>query len=276
MLIELLAKNNTYFIIGLLLTAAVGFYLGRSPIPNLNAEINLVEEHNIKLQDQLAAIEAENQELLTRLNEISQNFTIQTQKLENITSELEDIKSEYFTTASMQQILLNDYYNLLLEYQGIPTEPQDDMVATEILGVVNGDFEDGNEGWVISGKGGLGPYALLIEYEHGTYCSQNIFLDSKRQGIKLEILPQPVGGDVHLDISVGDVTIFSEDYTGLNSDYGWEEIVIPFRPLFEMKERYGFEMEGVYNIKFAVPPDPNGGTMLIDNASLVEIEYQLH
>jgi hypothetical protein len=151
------------------------------------------------------------------------------------------------------------------------------MITTNITGVINGGFDDGGEGWVKQGLGGTTPYAHLNQYDQGSYVTQTIEIDDSELNIGLSfyVKPEPVGAEVRLELSFGGYLIFNQLYSGQSSTYEWENVIVPLRPLFRMKEMYGFDIEGYSSIRFTVPAgEENGARVLIDDVSLVKIEYQ--
>ena len=87
--------------------------------------------------------------------------------------------------------------------------------------------------------------------------------------------PQPYGGEISLEVSVRGVVVYVAEYTGINSDFDWETITIPFKPLMNMREQYGFPIMRIYDIRFTVlAGEDTGANIALDNVSLVEIEYQ--
>jgi len=154
-------------------------------------------------------------------------------------------------------------------------EPVGEMTFTRIPGVVNGEFNEGG-GWVKQGKGGQGPpYASLWQYPTSTYLIQSVVFSSKDQGIVFNYKPSPYGAEFNFRFSIDGITVFNGTFSGVNENFDWEEVVIPFEPIYEMKELYGFDGDGTYEIRFAVEAgEDNGARIAIDNVSLAVIAYQ--
>lgn len=138
---------------------------------------------------------------------------------------------------------------LLQEYQGTESKPEGEMKVTKISGIVNGDWSDGNNGWLTQGMSNLvGGVKYLHEFSSGTYSTQTVFLDSKDQGIRFDMKSQPIGGEISLQVRLMGITVFEETYTGANAE--WDTEVIPFDIVMTMREEYGFSVEGIYTIQF--------------------------
>lgn len=207
---------------------------------------------------------------LDRLKGLQTDFNVLETQFEELQANYTDFKITYQNIWEKYDELIKDYNNLSF------VAPVGDMIVTDIPGVVNGDFKNGNEGWVKQGKGWLGyGYASLNQYPYSTFLTQTVTFASKEQGLAFLVKPQPVGADVGLQVRIDGVVAFSEKYEGINTDFDWERVVIQVKALFEMREYYGFEVAGKYEIRFTVPSgEDNGATILIDNVTLVYIEYQ--
>jgi hypothetical protein len=87
--------------------------------------------------------------------------------------------------------------------------------------------------------------------------------------------PRPFGGEISLEVSVKGVVLYVAEYSGINSNFDWEIITLPFRPIMVMREHYGFPIEDTYDVRFSVLAGENtGANIAFDNVSLVEIKYQ--
>jgi hypothetical protein len=272
----MLASRSAFIVVGLILTGGLGFYIGQSPISGLQAELSAVEQNNTQLENYIIALEQENQEFKDELEEILDNFTLQNAIFSNLLGELEETNELYNESLEDYNEVWEKYYDLLLEYQGEPVKPVGGMDVTEIPGIINGDWSDGNEGWLTQGVSNLvGGVKYLHENEHGTFTTQTIYLENITQGIKFDIKPQPFGGEISFQVSLKGATVFDQRYIGVNSNYEWETIVIPFRCLLTMREQYNLNVEDNYEIRFIVKAgEESGSNIAFDNISLVKIDYK--
>jgi len=302
------AEKRPYIIlpiIGIILASVFGYYYGRSPIAGLQEEIDQISTENLAMQSQIGQLTDNNNDLLEQLEVIAEDLSelqeayqtllgynellgiltsTQSDMLNILTSfeELEiqfveakvnnsDIIGLYSSLWDQYADLINAYNNVALE------EPIGEMVTTEIIGVMNGGFDDGGEGWVKQGLGGKTPYAHLHQYDQGSYVTQTIDINDSETNIGLSfyVKPEPVGAEVRLELNFGGYLIFEQLYSGQSSIFNWTNVIVPLRPIFRMKELYGFDIEGYYSIRFTVPAgEENGARVLIDDVSLVRIEYQ--
>lgn len=193
-----------------------------------------------------------------------------------LVSEYEELQSEYIDYQRYYQRMWDNYDDLIQAYNNLSdVSPVGQIVSIEIPGIVNGDFEAGFEGWVKQGKRSLlSGVRYLHQYQSGTFLTQTISVKSKNQGLSFWVKPAPVGANISLEVIVGNYLLFAESYEGQNTDFEWTQVVIPFKALFEMREFYDLQTAGKYEIRFNIPAgDDNGAHIMLDNVSLVEIEY---
>jgi hypothetical protein len=163
---------------------------------------------------------------------------------------------------------------LLLEYKGQTAPPTANITITKLAGVENGGFDGNGEPWVMQGKGGKNPYATLWQWDRGSYVTQTVQLTPNIDGFVFDLKPQPSGASVTLEVRVGDTMVFSKSYQGSNSLYNWKQEVVSLHPFFKMREQYGFNVTGPFEINFTVLTGAdNSAQMWIDNVSLIKIEY---
>ncbi|MBL7168102.1 hypothetical protein ISS40_05465 [Candidatus Bathyarchaeota archaeon] len=295
--------KTTLLIIGILVASGIGYVFGQIPITGLNEEINRVEMDNIALQSQVTEVMDENDALITKLEVVLGNlskvqldyqvsydsYKNEQEKLENTLLSLEevlssfhelkddfiDIKENNSHLLGLYSSVWEKYADLIVAYNNLTSgEPVGEMVVTAISGIVNGDWENGNEGWLTQGVSNLvGGVKYLHKNDLGTFTTQSVTLTHKNQGLRFRIKPQPFGGVISFEISVKGVELCVEQYSGVNAD--WEEIIIPFRPLIQMREQYGFPIEDTYDIRFTVLAGENtGANVALDDITLLEIGYQ--
>ncbi|MCK4828456.1 hypothetical protein KA005_72670, partial [bacterium] len=295
--------KTALLIIGILVASGIGYVFGQTPIAGLNEEINRVEMDNIALQSQVTELTDEIDELTTISEALINSLTMlkldyqvvvnayrnEQENLENTLLSLEEIlndfselKNEFIDVKENNSFVLGlyssvweKYADLIVAYNNLTSgEPVGEMVVTAISGIVNGDWENGNEGWLTQGMSNLvGGVKYLHEYDHGSFTTQSVSLTHKNQGLRFRIKPQPFGGDISFKVSVKGVELYVEQYSGANAD--WMEIVIPFRPLIQMREQYGFPIEDTYDIRFTVLAGENtGANVALDDVTLVEIGHQ--
>ena len=53
----MIQSRTAYFLISVLLTGSLGYYVGQAPISQLQTEMNTIEQSNTVLLDQLSALE---------------------------------------------------------------------------------------------------------------------------------------------------------------------------------------------------------------------------
>lgn len=289
--------NISLIIIGLILAGGAGYVYGQSPIAGLR-------EENVELYSQIDQLTDSNEEILERLEDISDDLSETQDAFETLLSiynhlsevlsatqsELQDVVASFDGLQSqLVEVQANNTYllglyssvwekyaDLILAYNELTTgEPIGEMVVTERSGIVNGDWEDGNEGWLTQGVSNLvGGVKFLHKNDHGTFTTQSVTLDNKNQGLQFSMKPQPFGGEISLEVSVKGVILYFAEYTGINSDFDWEIITLPMEPLMVMREHYGFTIEDIYDIRFTVLAGENtGANIALDDVSLVEIEY---
>jgi hypothetical protein len=302
------AKSKPYIIlpiIGIILAIVIGYYFGRSPIAGLREEIDQISTENLAMQSQIEQLADDNSDLLEQLEMIAENLsetqeTYQTllgynellailtetqSDMQSILASFEELQIQFVEAKannsdliSLYSSLWEQYSDLISAYNNVVSEdPVGDMVTTEINGVINGGFDDGGVGWVKQGLGGKTPYAHLNQFEHESYVTQTIEINGSETSIGLSfyVKPEPVGAEVRLELSFGGHLIYEQVYSGQSLTFDWENVIVPLRPLFRMKERYSFDIEGYYSIRFTVPAgEENGARVLIDDVSLVQIEYQ--
>ena len=82
-----------------------------------------------------------------------------------------------------------------IQEHGYPTLP----LSTEISGITNGDFSDGNEGWYTQGKtSGLEGAKYFYQRYGGTFTTQEIEIDTG-QGISFDVKPFGARFEVQID-----------------------------------------------------------------------------
>jgi hypothetical protein len=270
------ASRSAFIVVGLLLSGGLGFYVGQSPISGLQAELSAVEQNNTQLENILVELEQENQEFKNDLDEILNNFTLQNVEFSNLLGEFRDINELYNESLEDYNDLWEKYYELLMEYQVDQVKPAGEMDITEIPGIVNGDWSEGNEGWLTQGVSNLvGGIKYLHENERGTFTTQTTYLENRTEGIKFDIKPQPFGGEIAFQVSLKGTIIFDQTYTGANSKYDWETIIIPLKCLLTMRKQYNLAVEDYYDIRFMVKSgEATGSNIAFDNVTLVKITYK--
>lgn len=297
--------------IGLLIGAGIGYLVPQSQIAALQDEItNLAAmtsdyERNItQLDTNILSLEdnLENQTALITLlhqdvseleelySEIHSDHEALLVESEILSSDYESLQNEHDVLESDHTNLQSEYIDYLIDYQQMWTKyneliqsyailsgaiPVGQRIVTEIPGVINGDFSE-SEGWVKQGKGGQGPpYATLWQYPSTSYLIQTITFTSEDQGIIFSFKPAPYGAEVGFRVSIGGITVYTGIYAGINDNFDWEEVVIPFKPIWNMKELYGYEGGGNDEIRFTVESgEDNGARVSVDDVSLITIEYQ--
>lgn len=289
------SKILAVLVVALLVGGGLGFggaYLLYNPqIKELATELDGLESQYESLSDEhenltgrFNTLYEQHETISKEYEELSEQYDILSDELETtivnhnmLETQYEELETNYGVFQTSYQSMWEKYDELIKDYNNLSfVTPVGKMIITEIPGVINGDFEEDGEGWVKQGKGGIGwGAAYLHQYDYGTFLTQTVAFDSKDQGLAFLVKPAPVGAEVSLQVSLGGVMVFSETYEGINADFDWERIVIPVKALFEMREYYGFEAEGKYEIRFTVPPgEDNGARILIDDVTLVTIEYQ--
>jgi hypothetical protein len=258
----------------LLASSGVSYYVGQSPIPEIQAKMATVEADNLKLETQFSALEANYQELLTEMKAVSSNLTQQTKTISTLTENMDQNKNDYDETLTKYNTLLSDYYTQLLEYQGASAPNGATAIATKIPGIENGGFDGVGDPWVMQGWGGKSPYAALWQNDRGSYVTQNIQLSSSVDGLVFDLKPEPQGASVTIQLQVGETILFSKQYQGSSSLYTWKQEAIDLKPLFSMREAYGFNTTATYQIRFTVLAGPETtARVLIDNVSLASLTY---
>ena len=267
--------NNTYIVLILVVVLAssgVSYYIGQFPIPEIRAELANIEADNLKLETQFSTLEASYQQLLTEMKAVSGNLTLQTQTISTLTENLEQNRISYDETLTKYQTLLRNYYTQLLEYQGA-SAPTGATTVINIPGIENGGFDGVGDPWVKQGWGGRNEVASLWQCETGTFVTQTIQLSPDIDGLVFDVKPQPAGASVTLQLRIGDVIVFAKTYQGSNSQFTWTQEVIPLTPIFEMRELYGFDTSGSYEIRFTVSAgSENTAHVDVDNISLAKLE----
>ncbi|MCK4825524.1 hypothetical protein KA005_57785 [bacterium] len=281
---------STGLIIGLLIGVGAGYILPQQQIGVLKNDVEILkalaaakESRVIQLQsemtiqsNQITEINQDIDKLESDYEEIQSEHQELLVNHEELTSEYGELQSEYIDYLGYYQRMWDNYDDLIQAYNNLSdVSPVGQVVSTEIPGIVNGDFEAGFEGWVKQGKGSLlSGVRYLHQYQSGTFLTQTITVESKKQGLSFWVKPAPVGADINFEIIIGNYLLFTELYEGQNTDFEWAQVVIPFKALFEMRELYDLQTAGKYEIRFNIPAgDDNGAHIMLDNVSLVEIEY---
>ncbi len=262
-------------VIGLLVGGGIGYLIPQSKINELHTQnLDLMEDYEEIYSDiySLTSVLRDAEEAFE-----SQKETIDNQKVEfeELESKLADVTEDSFVYKNQYQEMWIAYSALIQDYNVLSSTPVGQMTATEVSGVLNGDFESEGD-WVKQGKGGIGwGEAQLHQYESfSTFLSQNLYLDSIDQGIKFDVKPNPLGGTVGLQVSIGDIKVYDTTFTGPNSNFDFDSVVIPLKVLLEMREHYELPVEGYYALKFTIPAGPESGALvIIDNVSLVNLLY---
>jgi regulator of replication initiation timing len=263
-------------VIGLLVGGGLGYLIPQSEINELQTQVLALESQVVDLEDDVSdctdalhEAEEENNDLNLDIEDLESTIENLTEEIESLDTELSDYKQYY-------QEMWDDYNDLIQDYNDISNEPVGQMSYVEVSGVLNGEFDSEGD-WVKQGKGGIGwGEAQLHQYDtFSTFLSQNIYLDSNNLGIKFDVKPEPLGGSVGLQVSIGDIQVYDETYTGSNSAFDYETVVIPLKTLLDMREFYELTVEDYYALKFTIPAGPESGAIVkIDNVSLVSISYQ--
>jgi len=282
-------------VIALIVGAGAGYMVGNSPIPGYKEEIDRLETINLDISEKKAQLLEEYTTLQDQLTEVKEDLSSTQSSVQDLRTEYgeltkdyqslydqyEDLKIEYVEYQVSYKLMWDKFDALIQDYNNLTSvTPVGEMIVTEIPGVVNGDFEP-REGWLIHGTTGGGPSLPMHQFSRTTYATQTIQINGEDEGIVFSIKPQPLGGTVSFIVKVTDVEgysdtiIYYEEFSGLNSDFDWIQIVISFKPLFDMKSNYDLEASGAYNLRFSVPAGPDIGSIIhLDNVSLVEISYQ--
>ena len=96
---------------------------------------------------------------------------------------------------------------------------------SEITGIINGDFNDGNTGWLTQGKsGGMSGGKALYEFNSGTFMTQEIMI-AANQGIAFDLMSNGARLEIHVD----DKVVF---YADLTEGMDWTRIVVPFDNIY--------------------------------------------
>jgi len=295
------SKSIVYvaLVAGLLLGAGAGYMIPQSSINNLSDEVEsltetvivkeaLIEESLTLIEtisSDIESYESQIEDLISQKNKLNEDLD----ELENMHHELiinytvlsasyVDLVAEFDDYREYYQRLWDNYNDLIQIYNNQTLiSPVGELITTDISGVVNGDFEDGTEGWLFQGKGGIRwGAAYLHQYEtFSTYITQTVPITSIEQGISFDVKPQPLGGTIRLRVSLDEQTVYEIAYSGINSEFNSTRITIPIKYLFEMRELYNLVPIGNLPLKFAVPSGiETGAIMIIDNVTLVSIEYQ--
>ncbi|MCW3990861.1 MAG: collagen-like protein [Candidatus Bathyarchaeota archaeon] len=125
----------------------------------------------------------------------------------------------------------------------------------EVPGIINGDLNDGGEGWYYQGKGGFGSWDMAILYQHLTisFIMQSIEIN-QNYGLAFMVEPQGARLEIHCE---GEV-LFYGDFREEASD--WIEVVISFG-----------NMVGRHDLYFYVLPGKDDGSRIaIDNITMVK------
>jgi len=282
-------------IIALLVGTGSGYIYGQSPIAGYKEEIERLETENLGIRDSYDTLHSDHVKLTSEYSNLTAEkgtlakiLSLLERKYESLQnshsslqSSFDDLKTEYGEYQVSYKVMWDKFDALIHDYNNLTSvTPVGEMVVTEIPGIVNGDFEP-REGWLIHGKTGGGPSLPMHQYSSTTYATQTIQINDEDEGISFSIKPQPLGGTVSFSVRVTDVEgysdtiIYYEEFSGLNSDFDWIKIMVPFKPLFDMKSNYGLEASGAYNLRFSVPAGPDIGSIIyLDEVSLVEISYQ--
>jgi hypothetical protein len=296
-------------LLGLFIGGGVGYYIPLSNIATLSSELEdanqLIEEQEntivgntnlfsqyeseiINYENQILNLENEVSNLSSQIkilnSEIGELHTLEKTNLEcienfnNLSTFYLDLLQNYNDYQDYYESMWTNYNELLQAYYNLTLQvPEGNIIVTSLPGMVNGDFESGDEGWFLQGKGGIGwGGGHLHQYEtFSTYLTQTINISSSRHGIAFSMQPQPLGGNISLRVTIDDTTVYEGSFSGINSNFNPTTIVIPFKYLFEMRKLYELESKGLFSLKFAVPIGPESGAkMIIDDVSLVSINYQ--
>lgn len=257
-------------VIGLFLGGGIGYIIPQSKINELTVNIGVLETQKTSLEHDAQDYEDAIDELHEEQETLTNQITSLDNKVNEAESELEDYQEYY-------QEMWEEYNDLIQDYNDLEAvTPVGDMITTPVSGVLNGDFEV-NEDWLKQGTGGIGWGAAYLHRmeSFSTFFAQTITLDSTDLGLQFDVKPEPLGGTVDLQVTMGGYLIYHESYTGPNSSFDYQTVTIPLKSLLEMKETYGLPVEGSYSLQFVVPAgQADGAIIVIDNVSLVEISYQ--
>ncbi len=123
----------------------------------------------------------------------------------------------------------------------------------EVPGIINGELNDGGEGWYYQGKGGFG-WDMAILYQHLTisFIMQSIEIN-QNYGLAFMVKPQGARLEIHCE---GEV-LFYGDFREEATD--WTEVVISFG-----------NMVGRHDLYFYVLPGKDDGSRIaIDSITMV-------
>jgi len=153
-------------------------------------------------------------------------------------------------------IKINDAYTKqftgTIEEKWYPTLP----VSTEIPGITNGDFSEGNEGWLTQGKSAIYDGAKHIYQRFGgTFLTQEINIE-ENQGLSFMVKPKGARFEVQID---GQVIYYGD----LGDDEEWRNIIVPF----------GNTYLGPRDLHFIVcDGKDNGSNIALDDITMVQFE----
>lgn len=297
------SKNTLLLIVSVIISGGAFFVIGREPIAGLQLEISQIDTENLVLHSQIEQLIDSNNNFIERLENTTEELS-ETQSafqtlynnyneslgalssvqfdMQNILVSYEDLKTQLVGAQANNNYLIGlyssvwkRYSDLIIAYNNLTSDdPVGQMIVTVISGIVNGDWENGNEGWSTQGVSNLvDGVKYLHKNDSGTFTGQSVYLTHKNQGLMFKVKPQPFGGEIYLEVSVGGVSLYSEQFTGQNAE--WEEIVIPFRSLMQMREYYGFPIMDSYDIRFTVlAGEDTGANIALDDVTLIEIDYR--
>jgi len=139
-----------------------------------------------------------------------------------------------------------------IEETWYPTLPP----STEIPGITNGDFSEGNEGWYTQGKtSGLEGTKYFYQRYGGTYTTQEITI-SENQGLSFKVKPFGARFEVQID---GYVIYYGD----LGDDQEWIEIIVQF----------GNTYLGPRSLYFIVcDGEDDGSYIALDDIAMVQFE----
>jgi hypothetical protein len=249
--------RTSLIIIGLIITGGSGYYIGQSPIPQLQTQLSTFEVKNNYLQSQVTSLETENSKLVTEIKEVTENLTRLSKELNVHLEKLEEIHSLYVETLTKYDTLWKKYYELLKCTH---------MNLTEYIR--NGDFDDPIildpdfylPYWYELGSGGSigfssnsGRTGRAIGLHPGKII-QKLSLPKTEAILTFWILPEPNNQYSIINAYFDNKIIYTNTFTGTVEDYNWEKVTIILN----------FD-EGVHYLAFEVPTSI---TVRIDDVSL--------
>jgi len=188
--------------------SGAGYVFGQSPITGLR-------EESLALQSQVEQLTDANNDILERLEGISGGLSetqnafdsllstynhlseilLSTQsELQDIVTSFDDLQSQIVESQANNTYLLGlyssvweRYADLIVAYNNLTSEePLGEMIVKEVEGVVNGNWENGNEDWLTQGVSNLvGGMKFLHKNEYGTFTTQSVTLTDRESAVSM-------------------------------------------------------------------------------------------